>query len=99
MNELIELLKSQPKEVIQGIILLLMKDGVISYEDITSVYIQYLEGLRKLTNENYFALQTKVVEMWAGKKKDRTDSLKAIMKYLKDKGRINITDEQIEKHK
>lgn len=97
MNELLEELKKQPKEVLQYLILLLMKDNKLSYSDITSVYVEYLEHLKKLTDENYWALQGKVMEMWVGNKKDLRENLKNTIRYLKDKGHINITEEQIEK--
>jgi hypothetical protein len=44
-------------------------------------------------------LQSKVVTMWSGTKKDRDKNLKDIMHYLLDKGRINTTHEDIDKHK
>lgn len=37
--------------------------------------------------------------MWYGTKKDRDKNMKDIMHYLLDKGRINTTHEDIDKHK
>jgi hypothetical protein len=76
-----------------------MKDQNISYEDITQAYVDYLNMLRKGQSEAYIELQSKVVSMWAGTKKDRDKNLKDIMHYLLDKGRINTTHEDIDKHK
>ena len=97
MEQLLAELKRQPKEVLQYLILMLMKDNKISYEDITTVYIEYLEHLRKLTDDNYWALEGKVIVMWTGNKKDLRENLKNIIRYLKAEGKINITEEQIEK--
>ena len=97
MEEIIKALKSLPKEYLQVIILELMKDQKISYEDITKAYVEYLDMLRKGQSEAYFELQGKVVMMWNGKKKDRDKALKDIMHYLLDKGRINTTHEEIDK--
>jgi hypothetical protein len=47
MEEIIKALKSLPKEFLQAIILELMKSECVSYEDITKVYVEYLDMLRK----------------------------------------------------
>ena len=99
MEEILKLLKTLPKEYLQVIILELMKDQKISYEDITKSYVEYLDMLRKGQSEAYLELQSKVVTMWSGTKKDRDQKLKDIMHYLLDKGRINTTHEDIDKHK
>ena len=99
MEEILKTLKTLPKEYLQVIILELMKEQKISYEDITQAYVQYIDMLRKGQSEAYMELQSKVVTMWSGNKKDRDKNLKDIMHYLLDKGRINTTHEDIDKHK
>ena len=99
MEEILKALKALPKEYLQVIILELMKDQTISYEDITQAYIEYLNMLRKGQSEAYMELQSKVVTMWSGNKKDRDKNLKDIMHYLLDKGCINTTHEMIDKRK
>lgn len=97
MEEIIKVLNSLPKEFLQAIILELMKSESISYEDITKAYVDYLNMLRKGQSEAYLELQSKVVTLWSGKKKNRDKALKDIMHYLLDKGRINTTHEEIDK--
>jgi len=99
MEEILKLLKTLPKEYLQVIILELMKDQKISYEDITKSYVEYLDMLRKGTSEKYLTLQSKVVSMWSGNVKDRKDALKDVMHWLLDNGSINTTHEDIDKHK
>ena len=99
MEEILKTLKTLPKEYLQVIILELMKDQTISYEDITEAYVEYLDMLRKGQSEAYRELQNKVMNMWCGKKQDRDKNLKDIMHYLLDEGRINTTHEAIDKHK
>ena len=99
MKEILKTLKTLPKEYLQVIILELMKDQTISYEDITQAYVEYLDMLRKGQSEAYRELQNKIMTMWYGKKQDRDKNLKDIMHYLLDKGRINTTHETIDKHK
>ena len=96
MDEIIKVLKTLPKEFIAAIILDLMISECVSYEDITKVYVEYLDTLRKGQSDAYFELQGKVIEMWSGAKKDRDQKLKDIMHYLLDKGRINTTHEKID---
>ena len=97
MEEIIKELKTLPKEFISAIILDLMISEKVSYEDITKVYMDYLDMLRKNQSKAYLELQSKVVAMWSGNKKDRDKNLKDIMHYLLDKGRINTTHEKIDK--
>lgn len=96
MKEIIKALKTFPKEFLAAIILELMISEYVSYEDITKVYVEYLDMLRKGQSEAYLELQSKVVTMWSGNKKDRDKNLKDIMHYLLDKGRINTTHEMID---
>ena len=53
MEEIIKALKSLPKEFLQAIILELMRNECISYEDITKAYVEYLDMLRKGQSEAY----------------------------------------------
>lgn len=97
MEEIIKVLKSLPKEYLQVIILELMKDQKISYEDITQAYVEYLDMLRKGQSEKFLTLQSKIVSMWTGNIKDRRDKLKDVMHWLLDNGSINTTHEKIDK--
>lgn len=99
MEEILKALKTLPKEYLQVIILELMKDQKISYEDITQAYVEYLNMLRKGQSEAYRKLLNKIMTMWCGNKKDRDKNLKDIMHHLLDEGRINTTHEIIDKRK
>lgn len=99
MEQILKALKTLPKEYLQVIILELMKDQNISYEDITQAYVEYLNMLRKGTTEKFLTLQSKIVSMWAGNVKDRKEKLKDAMHWLLDNGSINTTHEYIDKHK
>ena len=99
MGEILKELKTLPKEYLQVIILELMKDQKISYEDITKSYVEYLNMLRKGQSEKFLTLQSKMVSMYTGNVKDRKDKLKDAMHWLLDNGSINTTHEEIDKHK
>ena len=99
MEQILKALKALPKEYLQVIILELMKDQKISYEDITKSYVEYLNMLRKGTSEKFLTLQSKIVSMYTCNVKDRKDKLKDAMHWLLDNGSINTTHEDIDKHK
>lgn len=99
MEEILKALKTLPKEYLQVIILELMKDQTISYEDITKAYVEYLDMLRKGQSEKFLTLQSKIVSMYTGNVKDRKEKMKDAMHWLLDNGSINTTHEEIDKHK
>lgn len=81
------------------IIVELMKADKVSYQDITTAYTGWLEFKRKQVSKDYQELKGKVLDEFIGNKKDRTKALKDTIRYLVDKGQLNFTYEQIEKHK
>lgn len=95
MFDIYDKLKGLPKEVILFYIHKLMLDGVVTFEDIAVQHSQYIEEVKKGVLIDYAELQGKIVSMWCGYKKDEHSNLREIMRYLKDKGRINITDENL----
>jgi len=99
MEELYNKLKGLDKNTLQVLILMLMEDGVLEYSDITEVYVEHLKELRKGCSDAYNRLQGKVLTMWCDHKKNRTENLKDIMRMLVEEGRVNMTLEQIDKHK
>ena len=99
MKEILELLKQQPKEVLQWIILELMKEGKLSFTDIAEIHVKYLEMLRKGESEKLMNLRTKVIDLWCGTKKDLPKSLVALITEGMKEGWVNITQEQIDKSK
>lgn len=99
LNELYnELVKLSTEERV-FLVLELMKADKISYQDITTAYTAWLEFKRKQISEDYQELKGRVLDEFVGHKKDRTEALKDTVRYLVDKGQLNFTYEQIEKHK
>lgn len=99
MNELFELLKHQPKEILHWLILELMKENVISFTDIADAHNKYLQMLQKQEMEELIKLRCKVIELWCGTKKELPKSLVALMQEGKDMGWANITQECIDNSK
>lgn len=99
MEEIIKYLETLPKESITYIIYKLMVEGKVSYSDITTLHIQNMERLSKAESEAYFRLQAEVMKLACGNKKDRGKNLKDVLQLLYNEGRINITQEKIDKYK
>ena len=99
MKEILEILKSQPKPVLQWIVLELMKEGKLSFTDIAETHVKYLEMLKKGETEKLMHLRTKVIDLWCGTKKDLPKSLVALITEGMNEGWVNITQEQIDKSK
>lgn len=99
MEEIIKYLETLPKEVLTYIVYKLMVNGKLSYSDITTLHVQNMERLNKAECEAYFRLQAEVTKLVYGNKKDRGKNIKDILQLLYNEGRINITQEKIDKYK
>jgi hypothetical protein len=99
MEQILELLKQQPKEILQWIVLELMKAEKMSFADIAELHVKYLEMLRKGQSEKLMKLRYQVVSLWTGTKKDLPPKLVSLMQQGKDEGWANITQEQIDNSK
>lgn len=99
MEQLLEILKNQPKEILQWIVLELMQDNKLSFAEIAELHVQYLEMLRQGQTEKLMRLRSKVIDLWCGTKKDLPSKLVTLMQQGKDEGWANITQEQIDNSK
>lgn len=98
MDAIVEYLKSIPKDLLLSIVYQLMVDGKLSYHELMDLHIQNMERMQKGETEAYFRLQAKVVNMWADHKKNLQKNLQETIQLLKDEGRVNITQDRIDKY-
>ena len=99
MERLLEILKKQPKEVLQWIVLELMKEDKLSFTDIAETHVKYLEMLRRGESEKLMHLRSEVIGLWSGTKKELPKSLVALITEGMNEGWVNITQEQIDSSK
>ena len=99
MEQILELLKQQRKEVLSWLVLELMRDGKLSFAEIAELHVQYLEQLKKGETEELMKLRGKVVCIWCDNKKNIGKNLVSLMQEAKDKGWANLTQEQIDNSK
>lgn len=97
MDSIIEYLKQLPKQILLLIVYKLMREGNITYHELMDLHIKNLQELERGTSDNYFKLQSEVLNLWNDHKKSRDSNLKAIMHRLVDEGRVNMSHEQIDK--
>ncbi len=98
MEDLNELYKSVAKckrQEILWLILQLMKDEKVSYEEISMTYVEYVNMLKQGVTDTYMELRDKVIEMWVHPGKELVTNLKNTMHFLKNKGVVNISEEDI----
>lgn len=98
MDAIVEYLKSIQKDLLLSIVYHLMVDGKLSYHELMDLHIQNMERMQKGETEAYFRLQAKVVNMWADHKKNLQKNLQEAIQLLKDEGRVNITQDRIDKY-
>lgn len=98
-DEIYKTLVTLPKEVLEYFILMLMKDGKISFGDLAVIHAQHLKESITLNTEELMKLRTKVIELWCGTKKELPSKLVKLIQEGKDNGWVNITQEKIENSK
>ena len=99
MEQLYELLKSQPKEVVLYLVYRLMMDDKFSFSELAEMHVKHVEALRKGETERLMQLRGKFIDLWCGNKKDIGQSLVKLMQEAKDNGWANISQEQIDNSK
>lgn len=97
MSDLINQLKTLPREVLKLIIFSLMREDKITFHELAEMQAQYLEELQRGATEQCQKIISLIVDMHCDKKKNQDKNLKEIMHYLRDKGMVNVTHEQIDK--
>lgn len=96
MEELLKLLKQQPKEILQWLVLELMRDEKLSFAEIAELHVKHLEMLKKGETEKLIHLRSEVIDLWCGTKKELPKKLISLMQEAKDNGWANISQEQID---
>jgi hypothetical protein len=95
--------KKLPKQVMMYVFFQMLRDDEksdenrLTFADLAEMETRYLKALMNAENEKYFELQREVVTIWTDHKKNWRENLKNAMRVLLRHGRINITEEKIEK--
>lgn len=99
MEEIVKYLETLPTMLLHSIVYDLMVKGKLSYHELMDMHIKNLERMRRGETEAYFKLQAEVTKLAYGCKKDRSSNIKDILQLLYDEGRLNTTQEKIDKYK
>lgn len=74
-----------------------MREGKVTFHELAEMQSQYLEELQRGATEQCQKIVSMIVNMHCGKKINQAQNLKEIMHYLRNKGIVNVTHEQIDK--
>lgn len=99
IKEICDALSNLKREEIAFVILEMMKDGKVSYKDITDIYVEYLEFQKKNISDEYQQLKNMVITTWCEPKKNIMENMKNTMLHLLRKGQINMTEDKIKSRK
>lgn len=99
MDELLDYLKQQPKEILLWLFLELLKDEKITFHELAEEHAKYLQTLKMGETEKLQTLRSDVINLWVGRKKDIPSSLVRIITNGMNEGWVNITEEQIKNSK
>ena len=97
MDDLIKRLEALPREVLKLIVFSLMREDKVSFHELAEMQVQYLEELQRGATEQCQKIVSMIVNMHCDKKINQAQNLKGIMHYLRNKGMVNVTHEQIDK--
>lgn len=95
LNKLYKELENITLEERVFLIIELMKNKKLSYQDITTAYVDWLNFQKENISEDYQQLKGKILDLWCYPSKERNTRLKETMHYLLDKGQVNISHKQI----
>ena len=76
-----------------------MSSDKLSFAELAEIHVKHLEQLKKGETEELMKLRGKVIPLWCGTKKDLPASLVSLITEGKNKGWVNITQEQIDNSK
>ena len=97
MDDLLNALRTMPKNVVWWVIEKLMREEKITFQDILNMHLKHIEELKDSATDDRIELTNKIIELWCDKKNNRDKNIKSIMHYLLDKGWLNSTHEDIDK--
>lgn len=94
-----KLLSELPKEVLDYLILNLMKDDKIKFTDLAVIHEEYIQSIKKNQSKEFMELRSKVIDLWCGYKYEIPSKLIDLMKEFKEKGWANLSQEKIDNSK
>ena len=69
IDQLLETLKNQRKEVLAYLVLKLMESGKLAFSDIVEAHVKHIEMLERLQSEELMKLRGKLSVLWCDHKK------------------------------
>jgi hypothetical protein len=93
-DEIYEDLCNIEKNERKFLVLKLMINDKLTYQDITECYVGWLSHIKEKISDDYQMLKGKVIDIWV-EPKNRFKKLRDAMHYLIDKGQLNLLHEDV----
>lgn len=81
-----------PEEYRNAIVIEAIANGKVSYDVVSQGYIEYIKNLKEKQSKDYDHLQQLITHTFIDDKKNIRPNLAKCIRYLDEKGRINLTN-------
>ena len=88
-----------PQEMRDIMVIELLADEKVSYDVVSRGYVKYINNLKEKQTEEYNQLTQHILEVYIDYKKNRDKNIDSCIRFLWNKGRINLSSKQIDKLK
>lgn len=92
--ELYRAIQELPNEILNAIVIELLEDGKVDYTIVSQGHLAYIKRLKEKQSEDYNALTQKVIRTFVDYKYKYDENINECIRYLYEKGRINLTLKQ-----
>ena len=79
-----------PEEYRNAIVIEAIAKGKVSYDVVSQGYVEYIKALKEKQSEDYNQLQQLITHTFIDNKKNIRQNLAKCIRYLDEKGRINL---------
>ena len=91
-GDIYDALVALPEEYRKAIVIEAIAKGKISYDAVSQGYIEYIKNLKEKQSEDYDQLQQLITHTFIDDKKNIRQNLAKCIRYLDEKGRINLVN-------
>lgn len=95
--KILEVLKQYPKEMVLSIIYQLIMSKTITFADIVMLHTKHLEQLERAESEKLVQLRSKIIQVYADKKKNMSENINNIIRDAYSEGWVNLSEKDLEK--
>jgi hypothetical protein len=91
-GDIYDALVALPENFRNSIIIKALAEGKVSYDVVARGYVEYIKALKERQSEDYNRLQQLITHTFTDDKKNIRQNLAKCIRYLDEKGRINLIE-------